>query len=79
MAACDLQNTVFASVIGHPLGCGGGGGGGGGEREGSEGGRCGVFVKDHVKVLNFLLLDGDTEQSQFPSLRGITLNNMKPW
>ena len=48
-------------------------GGGGGTP-----GKGGDFVKDPVKVLIFPLLGGDTEESKFPSLRGITLSSLKP-
>ena len=41
-------------------------------------GKGGDFVKDPVKVLIFPLLGGDTEESKFPSLRGITLSSLKP-
>ena len=40
-------------------------------------GKGGDFVKDPVKVLIFPLLGGDTEESKFPSLRGITLSSLK--
>ena len=54
-----------APIIGHPLG-------------GGAPGKGGDFVKDPVKVLIFPLLGGDTEESKFPSLRGITLSSLKP-
>ena len=56
-----------ASVIGHPLG-------------GSPG-KGGDFVQDPVKVLDFPLLEGDTEQSKLrnsPTQMGITLKSNKP-
>ena len=46
----------YAPITGYSLGVGGGGGGGA---------RKGDFVKDRVKVPDFPLLDGDTEQSKF--------------
>ena len=58
--------TDYAPIICHPLGGGG------------TPGKGGDFVKDPVKVLIFPLLGGDTEESKFPSLRGITLSSLKP-
>ena len=61
-----FHKLVYAPIIGHPLGGGG------------TPGKGGDFVKDPVKVLIFPLLGGDTEESKFPSLRGITLSSLKP-
>ena len=58
------ESTGYAPIIGHPLG--------------GTPGKSGDFVKDPVKVLIFPLLGGDTEESKFPSLRGITLSSLKP-
>ena len=58
------QIDVYAPIIGHPLG--------------GTPGKGGNFVKDPVKVLISPLLGGDTEESKFPSLRGITLSSLKP-
>ena len=58
----------YAPIIGHPLG------------EGAPG-KGGDFVQDPVEVLDFPLLEGDTEQSKLrnsPSQVGIILNSIKP-
>lgn len=41
-------------------------------------GKGGDFVMDAVKVLYFPVLDWVTGQSNFPSLRGVTMNSFKP-
>jgi len=44
-------------------------------------GKGGDFVQDPVKVLDFPLLEGDTEQAKLrnpPSQMGIILNSIKP-
>ena len=58
-----------APIIGHPLGGGG------------TPGKGGDFVQDPVEVLDFSLLEGDTEQAKLGnpySQMGIILNSIKP-
>ena len=60
----SVRFPSYAPIIGHPLG--------------GTPGKGGDFLKDPVKVLIFPLLGGNTEESKFPSLRGITLSSLKP-
>jgi len=66
-ASIDLD-SAYAPIIGHPLG-------------GGPPGKGGDFVQDPVEVLDFPLLEGDTEQAKLrnpPSQMGIILNSIKP-